>query len=87
MPDEALGRTVRVYSRPGCHLCDELLTGLAPICASFEVTIDVVDISGSLALERDYGLSIPVVELDGRELCRHRLDAAASALQYQQLAP
>ncbi len=74
-PDTA--PSIRVYSRPGCHLCDELIAALEPICAEFDACIDVVDVSASLALERDYGLSIPVVELAGRELCRHRLDADA----------
>lgn len=66
-----------VYSRPGCHLCDDLLNGLATLPAMESVRVEVVDISGDLALERDYGTRIPVVELAGRELCRYRLDTEA----------
>ena len=67
------GPTLTVYSRPGCHLCDDLLAALAELPATRGAAVDVVDISGDLALERDYGTRIPVVELNGRELCRYHL--------------
>ena len=66
---------LRVYSRPDCHLCDDLMTALAGLPAARDVGVEVVDITGNLVLERDYGTRIPVVELDGRELCRYHLDA------------
>ena len=58
-----------LYSRPGCHLCDEaaaLVTAVAP-----ETTLRVVDIEYDLELIRRYGQSVPVLrrDADGAELC------------------
>lgn len=57
-----------MYSRPGCGLCDEART---LILAERELTPFVyqeVDVSGDDALEREFGLRIPVVLVDGTEL-------------------
>jgi hypothetical protein len=62
-----------VYSRPDCHLCDELLAELEPLVAGV-AQIDVVDISEDQALERRFGLLIPVLMHQEQELSRYRLD-------------
>ena len=58
---------VTLYSRPGCGLCDRAREVLEAerVRAGFEL-IDV-DITGDDALERDFGVRIPVVTVDGRE--------------------
>jgi hypothetical protein len=53
-------RTLILYSRPECHLCEALRDELAPLVAG-RAAVDVVDVSGSVALERRYGLRIPVL--------------------------
>jgi len=68
---------LRLYTRAGCHLCDELLAEAQPILARFGAAVDPVDVDTDPELARRYGLSIPVLVLDGREVCRHRLDAPA----------
>jgi hypothetical protein len=67
-------RTVLMYSRPGCGLCDEARSVILE--AREGVTFDFmeVDVSGDDALEREYGLRIPVVLVDGRELFEIRVD-------------
>jgi len=62
-----------VYSRPNCHLCDEMVAELAPI-VSGRARIEIVDISEDEELTRKYGLLIPVLMHDGEELSRYRLD-------------
>jgi len=37
--------------------------------------IEVVDVDRDSELHRRYGLSVPVLLLDGTVVCRHRLDA------------
>ena len=64
-----------LYSRPGCHLCDEMLESLADITEGHVVTIRTVDIDGDPDLKRRYGLRIPVLTLSGEEICSARLDA------------
>jgi len=53
-----------LYSRPGCHLCDDARVVLQRVGAPFEE----VDITGDDALHRRYLERIPVVALDGEEL-------------------
>jgi len=53
-----------LYSRPGCHLCDDARAVLERLGATFEE----VDIEGDDALHRAYLERIPVVALDGEEL-------------------
>lgn len=69
-------KTLRLYSRPGCHLCEELAADLEPLLAGRAV-IEVVDISEDPALERRYGLRIPVLAHGDVELCGYPLDKAA----------
>lgn len=61
---------VTVYSRQGCHLCDDALSllvrhGLMP---------HVVDIDADPALRERYTECVPVVEIDGQERFRGRVN-------------
>ena len=66
----------RVYSRPGCHLCELLLEELVPL-ARGRAAIEVVDIDRDAELRNAYGIRIPVVEFEGKVLSEYRLDRAA----------
>jgi hypothetical protein len=66
-----------LYSRPECHLCEALLADLMPLIGS-AASIETIDVDSSVALERRYGLRIPVltagdVELSGYPLDRERV--------------
>ena len=63
-----------VYSRPGCHLCDDLIAELAGLIEG-RARIEVVDISADEALHERYFLEIPVLKHGDEELSRHRLDS------------
>jgi hypothetical protein len=39
--------------------------------------LHVVDVDGDAALVRRYDARVPVLSLDGREICHYRLDEAA----------
>jgi thiol-disulfide isomerase/thioredoxin len=64
-----------LYSRPGCHLCDEMKTVVARVVRGLDtpVTIDEVDISTDADLEARYGVEIPVLLIDGRKAAKYRL--------------
>lgn len=47
----------RLYTRPGCHLCDDALA----LCEAAGVRPEAVDISGNVELLRSYGDRIPVL--------------------------
>ena len=69
-------KTVRVFSRPGCHLCEQLIEELQPIVRG-RLLLDVVDIDTRAAWQEAFATRIPVVVFEGRIVCEHRLDRAA----------
>lgn len=69
-------KTIQVYSRQGCHLCEVLLESLLPMVrGTFEV--EVLDIDTRPEWRSRYGTRIPVVEFAGRTICAYRLDREA----------
>jgi hypothetical protein len=79
-------KTLTVYSRAHCHLCDEMLEALRKLQGLGRFTIEVRDVDGDPALARRYGEDVPVLAHGGQELCRHRLDADAVAAYLANLA-
>jgi Glutaredoxin-like domain (DUF836) len=63
-----------LYSRPGCGLCDELLSELATLPAAQGIPIDVVDVDRDPVIRARYGHKIPVLLLAGELVCHGRLD-------------
>ena len=79
-------KTLSLYSRPGCHLCEELEAELQGLIAGRAVSVTVVDISDDPGLERRYGLRIPVLadgeeELSGYPLDRERVERYLAGLR------
>ena len=64
-----------LYSRPGCHLCDEMKGVVARVThgASLAVTLDEIDISTDPELENRYGWEIPVLLIDGKKAAKYRI--------------
>ena len=65
---------VIVYSRPGCHLCDEAKLAIQGAGVSDRFTLEEVNIESDAELLRKYKFDIPVVTIDGVEAFRHRVD-------------
>jgi hypothetical protein len=67
--------SLTLYSRPGCHLCDDMKVVVGRVAeASVEpVTVEDVDISTDAGLEALYGLEIPVLLVNGRKAAKHRV--------------
>ena len=65
---------LKLYGRAWCHLCEDLRAELEPIAAEFGVAIEWIDIDTDPALEALYDELVPVLVLDGVELCHYRLD-------------
>ncbi|MDH3420358.1 MAG: glutaredoxin family protein [Gammaproteobacteria bacterium] len=69
-------KTLRLFSRPECHLCDELAAALDPIIRG-RARLEIVNIDDDLALKKRYGLRIPVLVGDAQELSAYPLNTAA----------
>lgn len=65
---------VVIYSRPGCHLCDEAKQVIRSSGCDQLFTLEEVNISGNVELLGKYRFDIPVVLIDGVEVFRHRVD-------------
>jgi hypothetical protein len=69
---------VVVYSRAGCHLCEEAIDEIAAIHAEgYGFELREVDIESEELLLRRLLERIPVVEVDGEVVSELRLDASA----------
>ena len=66
---------VLLYARPGCGLCDEAREVIMAVRARTSFEYREVDVTGDDSLELEYGIRIPVVLVDGRELFEIRVDA------------
>ena len=60
-------RSVVLYTRSGCHLCDEARSAILSVLTREPFSFDEVDIDTDDDLMRDYGIRIPVVTVDGEE--------------------
>jgi glutaredoxin len=69
--------TVTLYSRPGCHLCDEAREVLERLRTQAAFTLEEIDITSDDALHARYLERIPVVALEGEELFDYEVDEAA----------
>jgi glutaredoxin len=56
---------VTLYSRPGCHLCDEARAEIRAMRRALPFDLREVDIETEERLTRAYLERIPVVEVDG----------------------
>ena len=70
---------VVLYSRPGCHLCDAARAVLESERERTPFSLQEIDVQDDVALERDYGIRIPVVEIDGVERFEYEVDAVELA--------
>jgi glutaredoxin len=67
--------TLTIYSRPGCHLCDDMKAVVKQVVRDVDgsASINEVDISSDPALEALYGLEIPVLMIDGKKAAKYRV--------------
>ena len=68
-----------VYSREGCHLCQDMIHALQSMQEQGVFEFEVVDIDSDHQLVSRYGERIPVLLAikDGPEICHYHLDQAA----------
>jgi len=65
---------LQVYSRYGCHLCEDMLEHLSLLKGEFNFEVTEIDIVGNDELEKQYGLKVPVLVCQEREICHYHLD-------------
>jgi len=64
---------VSIYSRPGCHLCDDMKAVVHKVARTIPLSIEEIDISKDAALEAEFGLEIPVLFVAGKKAAKYRV--------------
>jgi hypothetical protein len=65
-----------MYSRRNCHLCDDARAVIVAVRQRIAFRFDERFIDGRDDLERDYGLRVPVIEVDGVEEFEYVVDGS-----------
>ncbi len=66
---------VIIYSRAGCHLCEEAKQVIENAQCENKYTLEEIDIESDEALLRRYRYDIPVVTINGEVAFRHNVTA------------
>jgi hypothetical protein len=69
------GRVLTLLGAPGCHLCHDMRDVVRVVAGALGFALDERDVRERPEW-RDYRVEIPVLLADGREVARHRIDAA-----------
>ena len=67
-------RDVTLYTRPGCHLCDEAKAAIAPILRELDAVLREVNVDEDSVLKQRYGWDVPVIFIGQHKAAKHRVD-------------
>ena len=76
-------RDVTLYTRPGCHLCDQAKAEIVPILREFGAVLHEVNVDGDSVLKERYGWDVPVIFVGQRKAAKHRVDLVQFRKQLQ----
>ena len=77
-------RDVTLYTRPGCHLCEEAKATIAPLLREFGAVLREVNIDEDAVLKGRYGWDVPVIFIGQHKAAKHRVDLAQFRRQLEQ---
>jgi glutaredoxin len=80
-------RDVTIYSRPGCHLCEEAKAQIAPLLAEFRARLTEINIDEDADLRAKYDYDVPVIFLGARKAAKHRVDVKQFRRQLRDPSP
>ena len=67
---------LQLFTKPDCPLCDKAKVVLEKIAMNSSIEVEEVDITTSIGLFAKYKNIIPVLEMDGRRLFVHQINAS-----------
>jgi len=76
-------RDLTIYSRPGCHLCDEMKKQIAPFVMKFRANLREVNIDNDPILRQRYNEEVPVLFLGSRKVAKYSVDMEQLRAQLQ----
>jgi thiol-disulfide isomerase/thioredoxin len=80
-------RKLIVYSREGCHLCEEMITSLYAMQKEIRFEFEVVNIDNDKNLIGLFSERVPVLfdAVEEKELCHYFLDQATVSAYFTQI--
>lgn len=66
-----------LYSRLGCHLCEDMEAMLPSYLENTSISLDIVYIDDCEDLEQQYGTLVPMLKAGDAEICHYFLDIKA----------
>ncbi len=69
-------RELTLYTRPGCHLCEEAKAQIAPLLSEYGATLREVNVDADPTLRERYTNDVPVIFLGSRKVAKHRVNLA-----------
>ena len=70
-------KVVTLYTRAGCHLCEQARAVVERARRRVAFELCVIDIDGETELKSRYSEDVPVIAVDGRDLFRWSVDEEA----------
>jgi glutaredoxin len=67
-------RDLTLYSRPGCHLCDEMKKQIAPLVLHFSANLREVNIDADPILLQRYNEEVPVLFLGSHKVAKYTVN-------------
>ncbi len=77
-------RDVTLYTRPGCHLCEEAKAAIAPLLREFGTVLHEVNIDEDAVLKERYGWDVPVIFIGKHKAAKHRVELAQFRRQLEE---
>ena len=74
MTDAARPLQVTLYTRPGCHLCEDAKQVMSPLLQEFHAVLREINIDEDAHLTARYRIDIPVIFIGTRKIAKHRVD-------------
>ncbi|MDZ7594793.1 MAG: glutaredoxin family protein [Thiobacillus sp.] len=72
-----MSKTLTLYTRAGCPLCEEMATEVGALAANSGHHLVLVDVDADPSLKADFGWDVPLLFDGGTEICRHQLNLPA----------
>jgi len=71
-------KTLTFFTRERCHLCDVALAAVEHVRTTLPFTLEIIDLDTEAPAEKRaaYDWDVPVIEIDGRKIMKHRIDEA-----------
>jgi glutaredoxin len=76
-------REVTLYTRPGCHLCAEAKSAIAPLLREFGAALWEINIESDPVLMERYGWDVPVIFIGPTKAAKHQVNLEQFRRQLQ----